>query len=538
MGVFQQKVRDRIEKWASESFLKRLWQKDVSLWFTSPTTSPTPEIADRLGWLFLPEHMALKLTGLTSFSDEIQDAGYRHILLLGMGGSSLAPEVFQSVWGNAPDYPQLLALDSTHPEDLRIKAEQIDLGRTLILVASKSGTTIETLSLFRFFWEQVKMAEAVPGKHFVAITDPGSPLEKLAQVNNFRRIFLSPEDVGGRYSAFSYFGMVPAVLIGIDITKLLASAQIASQLDNITSQEHSSPGIILGAILGEVAKERNLLTILTSPSLKAFPDWLEQLIAESTGKDSRGIIPVVHEQLLEIKDYGMDRYFVFLLLKGEDNSRLIAQKKELTKAGHPVICFFLDSNYDLAQLMYHWEIAVASAACILGVHPFNQPDVQLSKQLTQAAMQKTDKTDFKPSGSDIETKDAIKSWLQQTGSARYVAIQAFLPRSQAICERLIALQAQLFKNTGLATTLGFGPRFLHSTGQLHKGGPNTGSFIQLRDESEINIPVPDMEYTFFELIKAQAQGDYLALKQRNRRVIQINLGSDAVQGLDSILDLL
>jgi len=542
LGEYKGQVEERLKSWKEQKFSRRLWAKDHTLWFPEPR----PEIADRLGWLELPEMMHKRLDALISFAQGVKEEGISHVVLLGMGGSSLAPEVFQETFGNAPGYPELFVLDSTHPSAVRSMEEKLDLVRTLFLVSSKSGTTLETLSLFRYFWNQMNSLMDKPGSHFVAITDPGSPLMKLAKDRGFRQVFQSNPDVGGRYSAFTDFGLVPAALIGMDIQRLLDRACIVSENVAFCDSEDRVSGLILGAALGEVARSKDKLTFLTSPSLSGFPDWLEQLIAESTGKDGKGIIPVVSEPPSSIEEYGKDRFFVFLSLEGDNEAELEEQRKALEKAGHPTVLINLKEKYDLGQEIFCWEVAIASAGAVLGIHPFNQPDVQLAKDLAQKAVEKRQEPEGE-SDDPVETfsveepevlTGALKNWVAQAQSGNYIALHAYISPNVSTTRALQRIRSGLLKHTHLATTLGYGPRFLHSTGQLHKGGPNIGLFLQLVDEPSVDLSIPETDYSFKTLIEAQALGDYQALKQRDRRVLRVNLKSDVSGGLDRLKDLI
>jgi len=463
-----------------------------------------------------------------------------------MGGSSLAPEIFQKTFSNAPGYPELIVFDSTHPSAIRSIMDKLDLNRTLFLVSSKSGTTLETLSLFRYFWNQVSFIKEEPGRHFIAITDPGTPLMKLAQERGFRKVFQSNPDVGGRYSAFTEFGLVPAAMIGMDIHRLLDRAWIASENCAFCVSEEKASGFVLGATLGELARSRDKLTLLTSSSLRSFPDWLEQLIAESTGKDGKGIVPIVNEPSASPYDYGDDRFFVSLSLEGDDTGELEDRMAALEKLGHPVVRINLREKFDLGKEIYYWEIAVALAGSVLGIHPFNQPDVQLAKDFTRMVMEK--KSDIGEKGyADVETLSidepevlakTLKSWIDQVRPGHYIALQAYLSPTPKITRALQNVRLELLKRTGLATTVGFGPRFLHSTGQLHKGGPNNGLFLQIIDEPQVDLPIPETNYSFGTLIKAQALGDYQALKQKGRRVLRVNLERNAKGALESMVELI
>jgi transaldolase/glucose-6-phosphate isomerase len=459
-----------------------------------------------------------------------------------MGGSSLAPEVFQRTFGNVPGYPEMLVLDSTHPAAILATEKKIDLTNTLVLVSSKSGTTLETLSLFRYFWSRMSEKHNKPGIHFVAITDAGSPLEKLAKEKNFRKIFLSPSDVGGRYSALTEFGLVPAALIGMDIPKLLDKGRISSEKSSSPGSEKKSHGFILGAALGELAQHRDKLTIWTAPSLDSVPVWLEQLLAESTGKQGKGIVPIVEEAYGAAEIYGQDRVFVGIFLKEEPALELERHLIELEASGHPTIRIVLEEKLSLGMELFIWELATASAGAVLGIHPFNQPDVQLTKDLTRSAMEKgkkakeTAKSHYE--GISLENEkacaSAIKGLFSNTLPGDYVAFQAYLPPTSDIMLAMQSVRNAAFQHTRLPTTLGFGPRFLHSTGQLHKGGPNSVLAIQVVDEPEQNLPVPETGYTFASLIKAQSLGDYSALRQRERRVLRISLGKNPHDGLERL----
>jgi len=540
LGEWKTQVNERLKLWKKQGFSRRLWEKDPTLWFSEPQ----PEITDRLGWLALPEMMQNKLDELSSFAEQIKDEGISHVVLLGMGGSSLAPDIFQKTFGNVPGYPELLVLDSTHPSALLSLENKLDLYRTLFIVSSKSGTTLETLSLFRYFWNKVRLDTGNPGRHVIAITDSGTPLMKLAQERGFRRIFEANPDVGGRYSALTYFGIVPAALIGMDIRTLFDRAGIASENCASDVSEEKAAGIILGAFLGEISRDRNKLTFFASDSIRSFPEWLEQLIAESTGKEGKGILPVAGEPLISVSEYGQDRFFVFLTLIGESDSKIEGRMEALKKGGHPFARIELSDKFDLGREIFSWEVAVASAGSVLGIHPFNQPDVQLAKDFTKKAIEKIGE---EKEESDEETwsldesgtlVQALKGWLGQAEPGDYIALQAYLPPSDETTEALQGIRFELLKQTRLATTFGYGPRFLHSTGQLHKGGPDSGLFLQIVDEPNVDLPVPETDYDFRTLIKAQSLGDYRALKERGRRIIRINLEADIQKGLERLYSII
>jgi transaldolase/glucose-6-phosphate isomerase len=537
LGDYDPVVRQRLKTWRSEQVGRRIWEKDVTVW----SSTPLPELSDRLGWLNLPQTMRTETARYHGFADEIKADGVSHVVLLGMGGSSLAPEVYMSTFGNAPGYPDLIVLDSTHPGQVAATASRVDLKSTLFIVASKSGSTIEPLSFFGYFYDLLGGTTSSPGRHFVAITDPGSKLEAIARERNFRSTFLARSDVGGRYSAFAAFGLVPAALIGVDTAGLLEHVQAMTGACGPAVPEDENPALILGAVLGELARAgRDKATFIASPSLRAFPDWLEQLIAESTGKDEQGVIPVVGEALGAPDIYGSDRCFIYVALEDEVEAAVEEGLARLETAGHPVCRFVLKTRLDLAGEIFRWEMAVAAAGAALGIHPFNQPDVQEAKELARKAM-----ADGKHDKKGCDTTVPVEScwdrrqtltWIRnKIKPGDYIGIQAYLKPDPEIMRALYDLRCHLRGRLGLATTLGFGPRFLHSTGQLHKGGPNTGVFLQLIDSPQEDIDVPGTGYTFCELFSAQAIGDYYALLQRDRRTIRVNLGPDPVLGLQMLV---
>jgi transaldolase/glucose-6-phosphate isomerase len=543
LGKYQRRINKRVKGWEAEQFSSRLWQKDHTLW----SREPQPELTDRMGWLELPDSMEKPAGELRAFADKAKADGMKHVVLLGMGGSSLAPEVFQKTFGNAAGYPELHMLDSTHPAAVQSLAARIDPARSLFLVSSKSGTTTETNSFFYFFWDKLMPLKADPGQHFVAITDPGTPLQRLAAERNFRATFNAPAEVGGRYSALTVFGLVPAALIGVDVGEILARARAMSRACGAAAGAGGNPGLILGAALGELAlAKRDKVSFLCSPSLTAFPSWVEQLIAESTGKDRKGIVPVANEGVGAPEKYGADRFFVYLRLSGDENHDLDRQAAALEANGHPLARIDLSDKYDLGQEFFRWEVAVAAAGAALGINPFNQPDVQLAKDLSKKAMEK--KSGGKKSGAgrknEVSVMDqerfglALSGWLNGKKKRDYVVVQAYLEPSPANAEKLQAIRASLRDRLGAATTLGFGPRFLHSTGQLHKGGANSALVLQIVDQPADHLSVPETNYTFDALIEAQALGDLTALKQRRRRVLRVNLGGDPAAGLDRLAEAL
>lgn len=517
-------VGERLAKWGTADILARMWAKDHTIW--SP--EPVPELADRLGWLGLPQRLGEVIGDLATFGDELAAEGIAHVVVLGMGGSSLAPEVFGKTFGSAPGAPILHVLDSTHPGAVLAMAESVDIARTVFIVASKSGTTIEPLSFMEYFWSRVAEVTDTPGRHFVATTDPASKLEALAQERSFRRIFLAPPDVGGRYSALTEFGMVPAAAIGVDLEALQASALAAQHDSAADATIATSAGCRFGAAMGELALAgRDKITFLTSPDVNALPAWIEQLIAESTGKMGKGIVPIGGEPLGASTVYGPDRFFV--VIQTADSPPI----STADLSGHPTAVMTLDSTIDIAAAMYTFEVGTALAGAVIGIQPFDQPDVQSAKVLARDAMAGTldtaDVVEIDAMAPDLA--DHIVAWLGSAGKGDYIGINAFIQPTVSVREALGTARAAVRDGTGLATTLDFGPRFLHSTGQLHKGGPNTGIFLEIIDHASPTVAVPTTDYGFAELITAQSLGDYIALKQRERRVLLIGLGDKGPEAL-------
>ncbi|HLT18143.1 MAG TPA: bifunctional transaldolase/phosoglucose isomerase [Thermomicrobiales bacterium] len=481
---------------------------DGSFWSEDAATAR--EIAGWLGWLMSPAEMLAyaELGCLDALTGEVNRRGYQRVVLLGMGGSSLAPEVMAATLDTAEGAPQLTVLDSTHPDTIARVAERMAEERTLFVVSSKSGTTIETATLFEYFLDQ----KGGNPDDFIIITDPGTPLEAAARHMRAWQVFTNRHDIGGRFSALSYFGLVPAAAAGIDTLALLRDAASVMPIHDV-----SHPGIVLGAALAAAREAgRDKLTLITSPRWAPFGDWLEQLIAESTGKHGTGIVPVAREPLRGASGYGSDRFFAVIDDGDPDVTRL---REELVDAGHPVISF----PARLGQLFLIWEIATAVVGQRLGINPFDQPNVQEAKDQTNRVLKEG-------VGEPIEALDpasAVQRVMAETRENEYVAIQAFVDATDDVRAGLDELRAALASATGAATTLGIGPRFLHSTGQLHKGGPATGVFLQVVQEPARDLEIPGREFGFKQLFSAQADGDYLALKAKNLRVLRVTLGSDA-----------
>lgn len=546
-------IASRLDAWTRDRVAERLWAKDGSLW--SPSGKAPEEVAAWLGWLDLPEAMSARVTELEHRARGIREDGYTRAAVLGMGGSSLAPELFSRVFGWAggadasgaasADGLELRVLDSTHPDAVRGFRSWASAQRTLFCVSSKSGSTTEPNAY------QAAMGEIAPALDFLAITDPDTALADLARAQEFRAIVEAPPDVGGRYSALTVFGLVPAAVHGVDLAGLLERARAMADACR-TSSATDNPGLALGAAIAEAALAgRDKLTILTSPRLAAFGDWAEQLVAESTGKAGKGIIPVVGEPIRPADEYAADRFFVFLTLASDPHDELRALAQALTAAGHPVRHIGLADPLDVGAEFVRWEIATAAAGIVLEIDPFDQPNVQESKDATKALLEAFRTTGALPETMPLvsepgisvtadpaalgDTPVTVAGAIEQLLSlvrpgVDYVAILAYLPMDAPNVDRLQAIRAAIGKRTGAATTLGFGPRFLHSTGQLHKGGPDTGVFLQLTADPSKDLPIPGWSESFGTLIAAQALGDLTSLQRRGRRALRLHL-ADANVGL-------
>ena len=517
----------------------RLWQKDPTLW-KADDPKHQAEIANRFGWLALVERMEARVAELEAFAAEVRHDGFERALVCGMGGSSLAPEVLRRAFGVASGCTDVAVLDSTDPAAVRSATAWSEPARTLYLISSKSGTTTEPNAFFRFFWERVRATKGDrAGENFVAITDPDTSLEKDATERGFRRIFLNPPDVGGRYSALSYVGLVPAALLGIDLPRLLDRARRMRLACGPAVAARENPGLHLGAVLGALARAgRDKLTLVASERVAAFGAWVEQLIAESTGKEGTGIVPVDGEPLARPAAYGKDRVFVYLRL-GPRHDRAV---RSLARAGHPVVTLGLIDAYDLGGEFLRWEIATAAAAWVLGIDPFDQPDVQLAKDNTVRLLEEfaaTGRLPDLPGAVAVEATDFATRLVAHLRSARppeYVALTAYVERTARREKVLAELRTAIRDRFRVAATVGFGPRFLHSTGQLHKGGPPTAVVVQLSADAPADEPVPGAGYSFGVLERAQAIGDHEALVARGRRVLPVHLGWDVEAGLEAAVE--
>ena len=499
----------------------RIWRRDHTVWNPEPA-----EITDRLGWLTVTDFMCEQVSFLEAFAAGVRDDGFRHVVLLGMGASSLGPEVLRQTFGSSEGYPQLIVLDSTVPASVKTVTDGIDPAQTLFVVSSKSGATTEPNTFYAHFRNLVERAvgKQQAGKNFVAITDPGTSLEKLAREKGFRKVFLNPPDIGGRYSVLSYFGLAPAALTGVNIATLLDRADCMREGCASCVPAHDNPGAWLGAVMGTMAhKGRDKLTLVTSPSMSSFGLWVEQLIAESTGKEGKGIIPIAGEPMVDPNSYGDDRLFVYLSLEGDDNSDTDTNMERIQESGQPVVRLGLRDRYDLGAEFYRWEYATAVAGAILGIHPFDQPNVQGAKDMTERVL-----SQYLSSGElpPIETLGSLGKLLAQVKPGDYFAIMPYALQTPETDRALESLRRRITEGYGIATTLGYGPRFLHSTGQLHKGGPGSGVFLQLTTDNSQDVPIPDYPYTFATLVDAQALGDLEALQASGRRAARVHLGRD------------
>ena len=509
----------------------RIWRKDHTVWKPDPK-----EITNHLGWLTVTDIMCEQIATLEDFADDVRHSGYQHVVLLGMGGSSLGPEALRQTFGSARGYPDLIVLDSTVPSWIQAVTDAINPARTLFLVSSKSGSTVETNSFYRYFrgLAQQALGQDQAGSSFVAITDPGTSLEELARKEGFRRVFVNPPDIGGRYSVLSYFGLLPAALIGIDVTTLLDRADCMREGCASCVLAHDNRGAQLGATIGSLALQgRDKLTIVASPSIEGFGLWAEQLIAESIGKEGKGVIPVAGEPPLALEDYGADRLFVYLRLEGDENTETDAAIERLRASGHPVARLDLRDRYDLGAEFYRWEFATAVIGAILGIHPFDQPNVQQAKDLTESVLQEYRKVGRLP---QVEATESLEHLLAGAKHGDYLAIMAYLRQTPETDGALQALRQKVMRRYQVATTLGYGPRFLHSTGQLHKGGPKTGLFLQITAGHEKDIAVPGETYTFGTLADAQALGDLQALQTMGRRVVRVHLGAGGRVNIERLAD--
>jgi len=553
VGTYQSTIEKALEEIKQNRIISRIWAHDHTVWKPEPQ-----EITNRLGWLHSPKDMDENVERITAFMERLRESGYTKALLLGMGGSSLAPDVLRKTFGVKDGYLDLGVLDSTDPGAVLAHAERLDPVRTLFIVSTKSGATVETLSLFKFFYNRIQdsTGEDRAGEHFVAITDPGSPLVDLARRYRFRDCFLNDPNIGGRYSALSYFGLVPAALIGVDPEALLNRAVAMAGNCASSHGEGDNQGARLGVILGDLAQSgRDKVTIISSPLIESFGDWVEQLIAESTGKEGRGIVPVVGERIGPPAGYGNDRLFIYTHVKGDEVHK--GAVAELEAEGHPFVCLSLDDPYDLGGQFFLWEMAVAVAGHRLGINPFDQPDVEDAKALArQAAAEYKEKGSLRTERATLSKEgiavygeisagnpaEALMKFLGDAQAGAYIALQAFLQPTLEVAEALHGMRTTIRDRFLLATTLGFGPRYLHSTGQLHKGDSGKGVFVQFTDDDPRDVGIPDeagsheSSMSFGVLKAAQAVGDRQALIRRGRKVIRFHFGADPIRGIRALTE--
>ena len=560
LGAYQSAVDAALLAAEQQNVVRRIWEKDASLWKSEPAHQKI--ILNSMGWLTVAQEMIGAVSELNDFTNSVRStARFDHLMVCGMGGSSLCPEVLRQTFGRQDGFPELLVLDSTDPDAISGFARRIDLEKCLFVIASKSGTTTEPLAFHKYWYHEVAKQSATPGGAFVAITDPGSQMAETARAEGFRRIFLNQPDIGGRYSALSYFGMAPAALMGLDVKLLLQRATGMATACGASAPLAKNPGALLGAIIAESTRAgRDKLTIITDASLAAVGLWVEQLIAESTGKEGNGIVPVVGEPLGSASSYGHDRVFISLAV-GKLDAEATSKFKALEDAGHPVVYRTLTDNYDLAAEFFLWEFATAFAAWRLSINPFDQPNVQESKDATRELLEVFKKEGKLPEQTSIaagdeltvygdvqlyadvatgNTKlvtDVVRAHLARTKPGDYVAMLAYVEETPEINEAIEVFRNSVWRATSCATTTGYGPRFLHSTGQLHKGGPDSGVFIQLTAPDSTDLPVPGEPYSFSILKEAQAQGDFESLLSHGRRAIRVDMGAGVIKGLARLREL-
>lgn len=554
-GTLAAAVKTTMGDWQSNNKMQRLWQRDASLWTGD-------DEANWLGWLDITDEQIAHPAELRNLAKEVWSAGFKDILLLGMGGSSLCPEVLRMTFGKIAGYPDLHVLDSTDPAQVKAFENKIDIAKTLFIVSSKSGSTLEPNIFKQYFFELTKQAVGADkaGSHFIAITDPGSKMQQVAEADRFRHIFFGRPSIGGRYSALSHFGTVPAAAIGVDIKKFLGRTQEMVRACGPSARLEENPGAALGVILGTAARTgRDKVTIITSPDISDLGAWLEQLLAESTGKVGKGVIPVDREELAAPEVYGNDRVFVYVHTEHATDVKVDAKIAALDKAGQAVLRISMADTYDLGAEFFRWEIATAVAGSIIGINAFNQPDVEASKIATRNLTSEYEKTGSLPAekpvvedggiklftdeknaaelariaGADKSLAGCLKAHLSRINTGDYFAVLGFIQMNTEHEGKLQAIRHAVRDKKHVATCLGFGPRFLHSTGQAYKGGPNSGVFLQVTCDDALELPVPQQKYTFGMVKAAQARGDFQVLVERGRRALRVHL-HDVDSGLATL----
>ena len=549
-------VKATTADWQSDGKMQRLWQRDAKLWTGS-------DEANWLGWLDIVDEQIAQHEQLAKVAKEVQARGFQHVLLLGMGGSSLCPEVLRMTFGRVTHFPTLHVLDSTDPAQVKAFEHLIDIPKTLFIVSSKSGSTLEPNIFKQYFFERTKQAVGAVkvGSQFIAITDPGSKMQQVAEADRFLHVFFGRPSIGGRYSALSNFGMVPAAVMGLDTKKFLDRAADMVKACGPAVSVEENPGTALGVVLGVAANAgRDKVTIITSPGISDLGAWLEQLLAESTGKIGKGIIPVDREHLTTPEVYGNDRVFVYVRLESGPDADQDAKVAAIEKAGHPVVRIAMADIYDLGAEFFRWEIATAVAGSIIGINAFNQPDVEASKIATRNLTSEYEKTGSLPAEKPVVEDNGVKLFTDEKNAAElakaaggdqslvgylkahlariktgdYFAVLGYIQMNAEHEQNLQALRHAVRDKKHVATCLGFGPRFLHSTGQAYKGGPNSGVFLQITCDDSVELPVPGQKYTFGIVKAAQARGDFQVLADRGRRALRVHLGSNLKAGLATL----
>lgn len=535
---FHHIVHRTASEWACK--LSRLWARDASLWTGQ-------DEAQWLGWLDCTGQQLEQVQQLNEFAQQIRSEKFTDAIVLGMGGSSLCAEVFKLTFGKIAGFPELHVLDSTDPAQIKSYQQKIDLARTLFIVSSKSGSTLESTLLQQYFLAEVQQVLSNAAQHFIAITDPGSVLHRAADAAGFRRIFFGVPSIGGRYSALSYFGTVPAAIMGLDVRRLLENAQHMVKACTDETDVLNHPAALLGLILGIAGKyQRDKITFVASPGLASFPNWLEQLLAESSGKNGKGLIPIVGETLAVPNTYDNDRLFIYLRLNTAPDLQQDQAVLALQQTGHPIVRLSLDDPYQLGQEFFRWSMACAVASSVLEVNPFDQPDVEASKIAARGIidiqtiaykpiLEQADSRLYADPGftqSDcISLEDCLHKHLERLHPADYFAILAYIDKNSEHETLLQKLRYNIRDKKRIATSLGFGPRFLHSTGQLHKGGTNNGVYLQITFEDLIDLTIPNHRHNFGMVKTAQAQGDFQVLLERRRRVLWVHVTGTLMEKL-------
>ena len=531
LGKYEDAVAAAMAELDSQDIPRRVWERDHTVWKPEPR-----EISDRLGWLTVAGEMRHRVAELQALADEVKSEGYRHIVLLGMGGSSLGALALRQVFGNSEGYPELTVLDTTIPETIDSVSDAIDCSKTLFIVASKSGTTIEPNALYKHFRAFAERAVGVEntGNHFIAICDEGTALDSLAREQGFRRIFINPPDIGGRYSVQSLFGLAPASLIGVDLDALLDRVETMSSACGAGVPSSENPGAWLGAVVATLAAHgRDKLTLVTTESLGGFGLWVEQLLAESTGKEGRGIIPIAGEPKCDVRDISEDRLFVYARLDGDDAHKTDDYIDRVEAAGCPTVRLNLSDKHDIGAEFFRWEFATAIAGNLMSIHPFDQPNVQQAKDKTDELLAEYKSTGQTPALSPV---GSFAELMSNAKAGNYLAITTYANPTPELESAIAHLRRSVTTKYRIPTTFGYGPRYLHSTGQLHKGGTDSGLFLQLTQIGEADVTIPGEAFSFGILAAAQAKGDLDALAAQGRPVARVNLGANAAQAIDDLAD--